>query len=158
MCIMSDGRRVVSVIGEASLTGMLIWLAMEDGKNCRLKNRTLMIYSITGIIMAAVRVNVYGVVINLLDYSALALLLAAMQKLTKGQIGSGDIWVLAGLPLYIEEISMWESIWNSLLLMAAAAMIVYIKERDKKAGLPYIPFLCAGVIITMWRNLENGFY
>ena len=140
------------------LISILMWLALEDIQSCRLKNRTLLLFSILGVIAAGVRWGIYGEITNFVDFAALGLLLGIMQKISKGQIGTGDIWVLAGLPLYIEETAMWESIWVSLLLMAVTAIIIYAEERNKKAGIPYIPFLCAGVIITMWRNFANGFY
>ena len=144
------------MIGYLSLIGSLIELSVEDGKECRIRNTSLLAYSLLGIVTAALRVMLLKQSVSVFDGIMLSVLLLFMSCIMKQGIGTGDLWVLAGLPLFIDGDGIWESVMISMMLIALVGGIVYWKERSKTAEIPYVPFLCAGVFLMMWRRIIHG--
>lgn len=131
--------------------------ALRDLKTYRVRERGLLVYSYVGILTAFIRTVWLGDIMSWPDAMLLTGILLLLYFFGKGQIGEADIWVLGGLPLYTEGGIMWEILAHASVLLLAASIASYAEERNKKTGLPFIPFLWAGMLIT-WGGEWIGQY
>lgn len=85
----------------------------------------------------------------LLDGAAVLLLCVAARKVFPDDIGAGDVILLTGLFLYVSGQTLWTGLCISFLFNGLGALGVWIIHRDKKAVIPYIPFLWIGFLVTI---------
>ena len=155
---MSVRRRVVFVIYSICLAVILGVLAAEDLRKHSLKGSTLVIYSALGMLTALLRAMGKGSELPLLDAVFMMALLLLIRAILKGHVGTGDLWILAGLPLYLKSHEIWEVLFWGILCMLPPALMQWMEEKDGRGGLPFVPFLWAGVMILIGRYLQYGDY
>ncbi len=156
MRFVSDGGRVVLVIGSVSLWIGLAFLTGEDGARHSMKARSLAAYTLLGVFTAMARWVTAPASLTLLDTVLLEILIVLVHKTCRSQVGSGDLWVLAGLPLYLDGGMIWGCLLTGFLLMGAAATVIWVRKRDRTAGIPLVPFLWAGLTIMIGGVWSNG--
>lgn len=147
---------MVSLIVQLSLISCLLKLSAEDLKQKYLNQNTLLIYTAVGLAAAFLRFRHIDL-LEILDYGVWGLALVFIRQKLISEIGEGDLWVLAGLPLFLPAISMWETILCSFFLMFPIAGCVFAKEKNKKIDLPYLPALCGGTIMTLGKECLKWF-
>lgn len=82
------------------------------------------------------------------------LLLSVASFLSKGGLGLGDIKLLAALSLFGSVYLIGSAVIISMLCCSAAGVILLvIKKRSVKDGLPYGPFLLIGLVAAVLMNL-----
>lgn len=77
----------------------------------------------------------------------LGLFFLLLSKLTRGQIGMGDGYVLCGLGVILGFYSAMVVLSYAFLLAAIAAMILFLVfQWNRKKTIPFLPFLCLGYV------------
>ncbi len=137
--------------------GILSRMAWEDGRKNVIRSSTLWIYSVVGIVTAAIRQIWMQESLPWMDMAILAFLLCFLKKVMPQGMGEGDIWTLMVLPMYVTAAQMWEGILYSMFLMIPIAAWQYWRKKDKTAGIPYLPFLWMGMMLV-GRNMLYGVY
>lgn len=137
--------------------GILSRMAWEDGRKNVIRSSTLWIYSVVGIVTAAIRQIWMQESLPWMDMATLAFLLCFLKKVMPQGMGEGDIWTLMVLPMYVTAAQMWEGILHSMFLMIPIAAWQYWRKKDKTAGIPYLPFLWMGMMLV-GRNMLYGVY
>ncbi len=137
--------------------GILSRMAWEDGRKNVIRSSTLWIYSVVGIVTAAIRQIWMQESLPWMDMAILAFLLCFLKKVMPQGMGEGDIWTLMVLPMYVTAAQMWEGILYSMFLMIPIAAWQYWRKKDKTAGIPYLPFLWMGMMLV-GRNMWYGVY
>lgn len=80
-------------------------------------------------------------------YSALGfLMMYIILKISRGELGGGDVKFSAVLGIWLGE-DLFSAIFLASILAAIFAIIFLIKFRDTKKELPFGPFLSAGSFI-----------
>ncbi|MFR8089299.1 MAG: prepilin peptidase [Lachnospirales bacterium] len=137
--------------------GILSRMAWEDGRQNVIRSSTLWIYSMVGIVTAAIRQIWMQEPLPWMDMTVLAGLLCFLRKVMPQGMGEGDIWALMVLPMYVAAAQMWEGILYSMFLMIPIAAWQYWRKKDKTAEIPYLPFLWMGMMLA-GRNMLYGVY
>ncbi len=140
------------------LVVILFMMALQDIRTQEVRGRTLVFYSVTGIVTAGIRFFGYGCTLAGADALLLGILLLILHRISKNGVGTADFWILAGLPLFLDADTMWMGIAASMPLLLLTALCTYWEERDRYTGIPYIPFLTAGVFIEIWRRIGDDFF
>lgn len=140
------------------LVGILFMMALQDIRTQEIRGRMLVFYSVTGIFTAGIRFFGYECTLAGADALLLGILLLILHRVSGDGVGTADFWILAGLPLFLDADTMWMGIAASMPLLLLTALCTYWEERDRCAGIPYIPFLTAGMLIEMWRRIGDGFF
>ena len=132
-------------------------MAWEDGRQNVIRSSTLWIYSMVGIVTAAIRQIWMQESLPWMDMAVLTGLLCFLRKVMPQGMGEGDIWALMVLPMYVAAAQMWEGILYSMFLMIPIAAWQYWRKKDKTAEIPYLPFLWMGMMLA-GRNMLYGVY
>ena len=144
------------MIGSVSLWIGLMFLAREDGIRHAMKARSLTAYTLLGLFTAMARWVSAPASLTVLDAVLLEILILLIYKAARSQVGSGDLWVLAGLPLFLDGGMIWGCLLAGFLLMGAVALTVWLRKKDRTVGIPFVPFLWAGLTIMMGGVWKNG--
>lgn len=85
------------------------------------------------------------------------ILFLLISHLTRGQIGMGDAYVIIILCIMLGIFSGMEVITYSFLLSAIIAMILAgLFHFNKKKTMPFLPFLLAGFLISIFLGGTGG--
>lgn len=77
----------------------------------------------------------------------LGLFLLLLSKLTRGQIGMGDGYVVCGLGVILGFYSVMVILSYALILAALVSMVLFLGFRwNRKRTIPFLPFLCVGYL------------
>ena len=85
----------------------------------------------------------------LLDGFVALSLCVAIKKIFPKDVGAGDLVLLAGLFLYTSGQTLWWGLGISFFLNGLAALCLWLVYRDKKAEVPFIPFLWSGFLLAV---------
>ncbi|MCR5420915.1 MAG: prepilin peptidase [Lachnospiraceae bacterium] len=132
----------------------------------------LLAASLISVIILMISVKIYGEKIELLK-SCLAyelniiniiwgllpgVFLLVINKITREAIGKGDVYVIFLLGFMLGFRNTIELIIISMLLTAVFGVVyIVVCGKDKKAALPYMPFLLIAFLILLSRYLMEGF-
>ncbi len=94
---------------------------------------------------------VAGTVISVV---AVTLLLTISSFLTRGGVGMGDIKLLAALSFIGDVYLICAVLFFSFLLCALTGLgLIILKKKSSKEGLPFAPFVLAGLLISIYLNI-----
>jgi len=72
-----------------------------------------------------------------------------LTRVTEGAVGEGDAWVCGTVIFHMGCIDGITAIIAAFILAAVySAALIMIKRADRKHMIPFVPFICAGYIIT----------
>lgn len=134
------------------ITGVFIFLllcSVQDIKEKRLSVRMLVLFGILFLVLSLLfdRITWERRISNMLP-GMLAFVLAF---LTKEQIGYGDAACLAVLGNVVSLDILSDAIMGGLLLLSICSVVLLARRKvNRKATLPFIPFLTAGML---WRMI-----
>ena len=85
----------------------------------------------------------------LIDGFVVIALCGAIKKIFPKDVGPGDLVLLAGLFLYTSGQMLWRGLGVAFFLNGLAALCLWLIYRDKKAEIPFIPFLWSGFLLAV---------
>lgn len=80
----------------------------------------------------------------------LVVILAVISRITKEALGMGDVWMIGSILVVLGVIDGLESIYISFVLAGIYGGLLWLKKRNRKTEIPFVPFLLAGSIGGMW--------
>lgn len=135
------------IVKTVILIGFLVFFSYEDIRERKISNKFVAAMIAVGIILAAVPLSAEAFIRSFICAAVTAAAAFLTEKLSKGGLGRGDVFILAATGLYIGGVSMLAVVFMSLLalfLFSVAGLL--LKKLNMKSRLPYIPFLLIGVI------------
>lgn len=137
-----------------ALIFILIMLSRIDMKKYIVPN----CYIISGIVFATIisllemcinkSITVDNVIKNVFYLLMVSLILIIFKSMVRDNIGMGDLKLVFMLGFYYEGTELISLIFISLFLSGIFSMIsLFLKKRNKKDCIPFVPFLCLGCII-----------
>lgn len=80
----------------------------------------------------------------------IGLFLLLLSKLTRGQIGMGDGYVVCGLGAILGFYSVMVVLSYAFVLSAIVSMILFLGfQWNRKRTIPFLPFLCLGYLALL---------
>lgn len=81
------------------------------------------------------------------------LLFLAVSRVTREGMGYGDSWTILILGIYLGIWELLEVLLAAFLILGAAAVICMgVKKMSRKYKLPFIPFLAAGYLCSIFTG------
>lgn len=136
------------IVKTVVLVGFLAYFTYEDIRERRVSNRMIIVMAAAGLVLAAVPLSAEAFIRAVICAAVTGAAAFLTMKLSKGGLGTGDVFVLAASGLYIGGISMLAVVFVSLaalFLFCVGGLL--LKKLNMKSKLPYIPFLLIGVIV-----------
>lgn len=124
-------------------------LSLQDLRFLRIRNRSLIVFSGCGMITILVNHMIYGMMADTLQVLLWEGLLILAAQTGGSRIGSADVWVLAGLPLFLQTDRLWICLLHAFLMASFSAIICYVLIRDRKRGIPFIPFVFGACLLQL---------
>ncbi len=128
--------------------------AVFDAKTRRIPPVWVLWFGLTGLgLRAAEAVSAGSVRPYLVSYAPgliPALLVVAAAFFARGAVGTGDGLTLLSLSFWLTAGRLLTVLLLGLFLTAAAGAIrLFLRKAGKKTGLPFLPFLAAGLLIML---------
>jgi leader peptidase (prepilin peptidase)/N-methyltransferase len=131
---------------------MLIIYTVQDIKNKRIKTRYLPIFALLGLLIQVIKKEIN--IISIIGGSSIGLVILLLSYISRGSIGLGDGMVLAITGIYLGLIKNGELLTISLLYTSLCALgCIVIGKKGKKYELPFIPFLLAGFLTMLGKEV-----
>lgn len=143
------------------LTMVIIWgmsvLSVTDAKNKVIPNKFLLLLLVIWVVLISSYI-IFQVEkgVALLALSAAGGLIGGLifllcYLLSRGQLGAGDVKLAVVLGLYLTGQRIVGAIFYGVLLCSIYALVLLARKKiGLKDGLPLVPFLYAGMCITLW--------
>ena len=91
--------------------------------------------------------------ISVLAAISVGIVMLIASCLSRGKIGAGDGWILIVGALYLELWDFLQMLINALYLTGIAGLLLLLaKKCNRKASVPFYPFLLAGYVTVLWFN------
>lgn len=136
-------------MGEKIMLFMLgAMLGVSTWMDIRKRQVSVILLVVSGVL------GLLGIVIwNTVSYGSMAggmavgILVAGLSKLTKGEVGLGDGWLLCVTGIYLGIYRNMELLLTALFLAAVwGALLMVFHKADRKTRLPFVPFLMVAYI------------
>jgi leader peptidase (prepilin peptidase)/N-methyltransferase len=128
---------------EISLGIFLAISAIIDIKRKEVSIKILIVFGVVGLIF-----YIIGQPISLLEEVGgvvIGVLILLLYRITKGEIGEGDGWLLIVTGIFLGISRNFELLMSGLLLAAVCSLFLLLfKKAGKKKEIPFIPFLFLG--------------
>lgn len=143
------------------LTMVIIWgmsvLSVTDAKNKVIPNKFLLLLLVIWVVLVSsyiifqVQKGVALLALSVAGGLIGGLIFLLCYLLSRGQLGAGDVKLAAVLGLYLTGHRIVGAIFYGVLLCSIYALVLLARKKiGLKDGLPLVPFLYAGMCITLW--------
>lgn len=137
-------------VAEGVLLVILVLIGVADAKEKRIPNRLLLVM-LAGAILACLLPGELRFWDRLLGSLLVCGILLFICFLKAGAFGAGDIKLLAVSGLYLGVGKNLVALAIGVLLAGAFCMAgMMMKRIDRKTEIPFGPFLCAGIALSMY--------
>ena len=143
----------------ADMIYTLLIVAIIDGKTHEIPNRIMITLLISQLIVVICVSNTYPYIWNMLISIVILLLLMLVSKISKEQIGMGDVKLIVILNLiYGLSFTLYSMIISLFIMLLFIVPCMIRKKVNLQSQIPFAPFYTAGVIIyikfiIIWRLL-----
>ena len=141
----------VSVINTILNVIFCIWLGLAsfvDIRKKKISKKMLLMGAIIGFLLFVFNQN--GEIKNKLLGLAIGLIFYLIYRISRGQIGLGDVGVLFIIGgAYGIDKSIQIILCSFLLVFICSIFLFIVKKLNRKYELPYLPFLFLG-LLTLW--------
>ena len=132
-------------------TVMLVIFGIEDSKKKKLGTKKLYFAFALAFVLACIRGSLFPEGIAGMLLGAVLLLVS---RLTRGQIGNGDAFILMITGLFLGIRKNMELFFLGLLLASAyAGYLIIIKHYKRKYMIAFVPFLAAAQVLLFLLEL-----
>ena len=137
----------------ADMIYTLLIVAIIDGKTHEIPNRIMITLLISQLIVVICVSNTYPYIWNVLISIVILLLLMLVSKISKEQIGMGDVKLIVILNLiYGLSFTLYSMIISLFIMLLFIVPCMIRKKVNLKSQIPFAPFYTAGVIIYILLN------
>ena len=137
----------------ADMIYTLLIVAIIDGKTHEIPNRIMITLLISQLIVVICVSNTYPYIWNVLISIVILLLLMLVSKISKEQIGMGDVKLIVILNLiYGLSFTLYSMIISLFIMVLFIVPCMIRKKVNLKSQIPFAPFYTAGVIIYILLN------
>lgn len=139
----------VQMVGYCFFASNLIVIAFIDYRHRIIPNGIVLILLITGIIFKLLY-NPFTYMDSIIGFFCASVPMLMLSILFKGGLGGGDIKLMAVVGIFLG----WKLTWLALFIASIIGSIIGIvlimlKKKDRKAMIPFGPFLSLGIMISM---------
>lgn len=132
----------------------IIIISIIDGKSHKIPNSMTITLLTSQIIAAFCVANTYLNIWNVLISAAILALLVFVSKVSKEQIGMGDVKLIVVLNLiYGLSFTVYSMILSLIIMLLCVVPFMIIKKINLKSQIPFAPFFAVGVTVYMLLNL-----
>lgn len=132
----------------------IIIISIIDGKSHKIPNSMTITLLTSQIIAAFCIANTYLNIWNVLISAAILALLVFVSKVSKEQIGMGDVKLIVVLNLiYGLSFTVYSMILSLIIMLLCVVPFMIIKKINLKSQIPFAPFFAVGVTVYMLLNL-----
>lgn len=137
----------------ADMIYTLLIVAIIDGKTHEIPNRIMITLLISQLIVVICVSNTYPYIWNMLISIVILLLLMLVSKISKEQIGMGDVKLIVILNLiYGLSFTLYSMIISLFIMLLFIVPCMIRKKVNLQSQIPFAPFYTAGVIIYILLN------
>ena len=113
------------------------------------------VFALTGVVVLNVFTRDLTLVSSLLGLTSAAAFLLLIAIVSKGGMGGGDIKFAAVIGLFLGWPNGLFAVFLGCMLAGLVGMVLLLtRVKGRKDAIPFGPFLCAGVLVAIWRGNE----
>lgn len=132
----------------------IILISIIDGKSHKIPNSMtillLLSQTVAVFLVAKSYLNIWNVILSV----AVLVLLVFVSKISKEQIGMGDVKLIAVLNLiYGLSFTAYSLLLSLIIMLLCTIPFLIMKKINLKSQIPFAPFLTIGIIVYILLNL-----